>query len=88
MSESEENIIFRLTKADVLTCANKLGISKERVTDDVIKSLKKKVSLEFGYWPEVIKSALKETIGCPLKLVCYPSCAWWRDGKCIFPREG
>ena len=25
---------------------------------------------------------------CPLGLkVCYPSCYWWQDGKCIFKKE-
>ena len=29
----------------------------------------------------------KETLKCPLKLDCYPSCAWWKDCRCIFPKE-
>jgi len=35
-------------------------------------------------WPEVRKNTFREAIECPLKLVCYLSCAWWKDGKCIF----
>jgi len=83
----EEDIIFRLTKDQVLACANELGIPKEQITDYVIESVKKRVSLEFSRWPEVVKSALKESFKCPLALVCYPSCFWWKDGKCTFPRE-
>lgn len=76
-----------LTKTDVLACASELGIAKERVTSDVIELVKRKIDLEFSYWPEVVKSALRGTIICPLRLVCYPSCSWWRDGKCTFPKE-
>ena len=38
MSDSyEEDVIFMVTKDDVLACANEFGISKERVTDNVIE---------------------------------------------------
>ena len=82
MSHSyEEDIILLLTKDEVLACANELGISKEQVTDDVIGLVRMTV---FCHWREVIKSTLKEAIECPLGLACYPSCAWWEDGKCTF----
>ena len=83
----EEDIIFMLTKDEVLACAMELGMPREQITDDAIESVKRRVSLEFSHWPEVVKSALKEAIKCPLGLVCYPSCYWWKDGKCTFPRE-
>lgn len=82
-----EDVIFMLTKHDVLVCANELGIPQEQVTDDVIELVKKKISLSFGNWPEVVKSALIEAVKCPLGLVCYPSCYWWKDGRCTFPPE-
>ena len=91
MSLSYENIVFMLIKEDVLACAMELGISKEQITDDVIESVKRRVRLEFSrwpeVWPEVIKAALKEAIKCPLGLDCYPSCAWWKGGKCTFPEQ-
>ncbi len=85
----EEDIIFMLTKDEVVACANELGISVEQITDDVIESLRRRVSQEFSHWPEVVKSALKEAIKCPLGLVCYPSCFWWDKNKeeCAFPRK-
>ena len=83
----EEDIVFMLTKEDVLACVVELGISKEQITDDVIESVKRRVSLEFSRWTEVVKAALKEAIECPLGLDCYPSCAWWKDGKCTFPEQ-
>ena len=84
---AERDIIFMLTKDEVLACADELGISKEQVTDGVIELVKRRVSLELGNWREVVKSALREVIECPLRLVCYPSCFWWKGGKCNFPRR-
>ena len=57
-----ENIIFMLTKDEVMACANELGISEGQVTDDVIELVKRRVSLGLGNWPEVVKSALREAI--------------------------
>ncbi len=71
-----EDIIFILSRDDLLACAKELGIPKEQVTNDVIELSKKKVGLEFSNWPEILKSALMEAIKCPLGLVCYPSCYW------------
>ena len=82
-----EDIVFILTKEDVLACAMELGMSKEQITNDVTESVKRRVSLEFSLWPEVVKAALKKAIECPLGLDCYPSCAWWKDGKCTFPEQ-
>ena len=85
MSDSyEEDGIFMPTKDQILAYANELGIPKEQVTDDVIEFVRKRVKLGLGHWPEVVKNALKEAIECPLGLACYPSCAWWEDGKCTF----
>ncbi len=36
---------------------------------------------------DVIFMITKDDIKCPLTLVCYPSCFWWKDGRCIFPRR-
>jgi len=87
VSLSYEDIVFMLIKEDVLACATELGISKEQVTDNVIELVKRRVRLELSHWPEVVKAALKEAIKCPLGLDCYPSCAWWQDGRCTFPEQ-
>ena len=80
MSESrEKDIIFIVVEVDVLACADELGIPRKWVNDDVIESMKRRINLEFGNCLEVVKSALKESIECPLGLVCYPYCFWWRD---------
>ena len=78
--------MFMVTRDDVLTCAEELGMSKEQVTDDVIELVKEKVSQGLGSWREVIEGIVKEAIKCPLGLVCSPSCAWREVGGCILPR--
>lgn len=85
--DSRKDIIFMLTKDEVLTCAHELGISKEQVTDDVVELVKRRLNLEFRHWPEIVKSLLKEATKCPLGLVCYPSCFWWKNGGCAFQSE-
>jgi len=82
-----KDIIFMLTRDEILACSNGLGISEEQVTDDVIELVKSRINLEFRHWPVVVRNALREAIKCPLGLVCYPSCFWWKDEKCTFPRE-
>jgi len=84
---SGEEIIFMLTKDEVLACAHELGTSEEQVTDDVVKLVKSRINLEFRHWPEIVKGLLTEATKCPLSLVCYPSCFWWKDGRCTLPRE-
>ncbi len=82
-----KDIIFMLTKDEILACAGEVGISKEQVTDDVIELVKSRLNLEFRHWPEIVQSLLKEATECPLGLVCFPSCFWWKDDRCTFPRE-
>ncbi len=78
--------ILVVTRDDVLTCANELGIPEEQVTDDVIELVKERVSQGLGGWREIIKSMVKEAIKCPLGLVCFPTCAWREAGECLSPR--
>ena len=88
MPESyEKDIIFILTKNDVLACASELEIPGEQVTDSVIKLVKRRVNSAFGKWPKLVKDALRVAVECPLGLVCYSSCSWWKCGKCTFPRD-
>ena len=92
MTESSgENIILMallaLTREDVLTCANELGMAEEQITEDVISLVKERVSQGLGGWREEVKGMVRDAIKCPLGLVCSPSCAWREVGKCTLPRE-
>ncbi|MBA7559629.1 hypothetical protein ES708_01244 [subsurface metagenome] len=83
---NRQDIIFMLTKGEVLACAKELKIPKEQVTDEVIELIEDKLKAEFGRWPEIVKEVLTQVSQCPLGLTCFPSCCWWKEGRCIFPR--
>ena len=79
MTESyTEGIIYRLTKDEILAGANQLGISEEKITDNVVMLVKIRVSLGLRNWPEVAKSTFRESTRDPLRLV-FPFCIWWED---------
>jgi hypothetical protein len=82
-----KDIIFMLNKDEVLACAKELGIPIEQVPDEVIALVKDRLNREFRHWPEIIKDVLTQATKCPLGLTCFPSCYWWRDGRCTFPRQ-
>ena len=52
-----EDIIFVLTKEDVLECARIKGIPEEAITDDVLRQVRKGVD-SVGCWSEVVKEAI------------------------------
>ena len=83
-----ENIVFILTKEDILACAMELGIAEEQINKDIIESARTRIRLELCHWPEIFKAALREAIRYPLELDCYPSRAWWQGGKCAFSKQG
>jgi hypothetical protein len=85
-NNNQKNIIFILTRDHVLACARELGIAKERVTDEALDLIKDKINREFGRWPEIVKEILTQAAQCPLGLTCFPSCCWWKEGRCIFPQ--
>ncbi|MFC2052298.1 hypothetical protein ACFLT4_06185 [Chloroflexota bacterium] len=80
-------VVLMLTKDDVLTYADELMIPRERITDDIIETLKEKINQDLGEWREVIKGMVKKAIGCPLGIDCSPSCAFRKVCGCKSPRE-
>jgi len=55
---AEENVVFILTKEDVLACAKEMAIPEEMITDDVLDQVKKNVMWGREGWPEVMKQAI------------------------------
>jgi hypothetical protein len=51
-------VVFILTKEDVITCAKEMGIPEEAITDDVFYKVKKGVESAWEGWPEVVKAAI------------------------------
>ncbi len=86
LEKNQENIIFVLTRDDVLACARELKIPEEQVADETIELVKDRINRELDRWPEIVKEVLTQVSQCPLGLTCFPSCCWWKEGRCIFPR--
>jgi hypothetical protein len=84
--KQDKEPIFTLTKDDILACARELKIPEERVTDETLELIKDRLNSEFGNWPDIVKEILTQAAQCPLGLICFPSCCWWKEGRCIFPK--
>ena len=54
----DQNIIFVLTKEDVLECATEMGIPEEALTDDVLRMVRKGVDNGLECWSMVVKEAI------------------------------
>jgi hypothetical protein len=63
----ENDVIFVLSKEDVLMCADEIGIPREQITDDVLALVKKGVEWGLECWSDVTKVAIKEAINMALK---------------------
>ncbi len=85
--ENRQDIVFVLTREQVLACARELGIAEEQLTDEVIGLVKSSLEVEFRRWPQIVKEILTQAVQCPLGLVCFPSCFWWQEGRCLFPKR-
>jgi len=83
----KQDIIFTLTRDQVLDCARELKMTEDQLTDDTIELVKDKINREFSHWPEIVKQTLTQATQCPLGLTCFPSCCWWKEGRCTFPRQ-
>jgi len=55
-------IIFQLTKEDVIECAREMGIPDEAITDDVLSQVKKGVDWGLECWSMVVKEAIKSAL--------------------------
>jgi len=51
-------VVFILTREDVIACAKEMGIPEEAITDDVFYKVKKGVESDWEGWPEVVKAAI------------------------------
>ena len=58
MNIDHKDVIFVLTKEDVIECARELGIPEEAITDDVLRMVRKGVDAGLDCWAEVVKDAI------------------------------
>jgi len=54
----EAEIVFQLTREDVIECAREMGIPDEAITDNVLAQVKKGVDWGLECWSMVMKEAI------------------------------
>ena len=52
------DVVYLLTKEDVIACAKEMGIPEEVITDDILYKVKKGIEGAWEGWTEVIKAAI------------------------------
>jgi len=57
-ADSGKDVIFVLTREDVIECARMKGIPEEAITDDVLRQVKKGVDSGLECWSEVVMTAI------------------------------
>jgi len=57
-ADSGKDVIFVLTREDVVECARMKGIPEEAITDDVLRQVKKGVDSGLECWSEVVMTAI------------------------------
>ena len=55
-------VVFILTREDVIACAKEMDIPKEAITDDVLERVKKGVEFGLECWTEVVRTAIDEAL--------------------------
>ena len=58
MSIDHKDVIFVLTKEDVMECAKELGIPGEAITDDILYQVRKGVDAGLECWSDVVRDAI------------------------------
>ena len=53
-----KEVVFLLTREDVIACAEEMSLPKEAITDDVFYKVRKGVESAWEGWPEVVKGAI------------------------------
>ena len=55
---SSDNVLFALTRDDVIGCAKEMGISEEAITDELLDQVKKSIEWGLDCWSDVVKEAI------------------------------
>ncbi len=61
MAKNDE-VVFILTREDVLNCARELDIPEEKITDEVLEEIKGGVGFGLEHWSEVVKVAIEDAL--------------------------
>ncbi len=65
-------VAYQVTKIDILTWTQKLGIPLNQVTDEAIEMLKDKIKQGTSDWRKLFESMVKEAIKCTLDVATAP----------------
>ena len=57
--EFGKDVVFVLTRADVISCARELDIPEEAITDEMLEEIKKGVDWGMEFWSDVVKEAIR-----------------------------
>jgi stalled ribosome rescue protein Dom34 len=52
------DVVYLLTREDVIACAKEMRIPKKAITDDVFYKVRKGAESAWEGWPEVVKAAI------------------------------
>lgn len=52
------DIVFVLTREDVIAAAGEMGLPAEAITDEVLESVKTGIGFGLEYWPDVVKACI------------------------------
>ena len=58
LSNHSEDVVFVLTRDDVIACAREMGMPEQTITDDVLEQVKKGIEWGLDCWAEVVKEAI------------------------------
>ena len=53
-----KDVVFLLTRENVIACAEEMSLPKEAITDDVFCKVRKGVASAWEGWPDVVKAAI------------------------------
>jgi hypothetical protein len=56
--EFGKDVVFVLSKEDVIACAQEMGIPEDAITDDILAQVRKGVEWGLECWSEVVKEAI------------------------------
>ncbi len=55
---NQDEVVFQLTREDVIHCAEEMGIPTSAITDEVLALVKKYLPWGLECWVETVKAAL------------------------------
>jgi hypothetical protein len=58
----DEEVVFILSREDVVNCAREMGMPEQVITDDVFYQVKKGVEWGLECWSEVMKEAINMSL--------------------------